>query len=281
MRGARGVARRRVERREVVVVELDLGSLGDVVAEPDEDVLDLLHRLADEVLVAGREGLTGQSDVEALVLERGAEGRLLSSASRSSTSASSSRRTTLPSLPITGRSSAASVEMERSISVSGLLRPRTRTRSLLERARRRRRRRWPRDRSCATPRAPGRAPSCLQLGVVHGHPFPGARARGVARRRRRGAARELVQGDGAGDAGVERLDARRRARQPGASSMVSRSVRRASVPGRGRRARRRRRASPGGRSSASRERRAAVSDEAVDARHAEATRERRRAVTSW
>ena len=53
--GARGVAGRRVQRREVVVVELDLGALGDPVAEPDEDVLDLAHGLADEVLVPGRE----------------------------------------------------------------------------------------------------------------------------------------------------------------------------------------------------------------------------------
>ena len=71
--GARGVARRRVERREVVVVELDLGAFGDAVAEADEDVLDLAHGLADEVLVAGREGLAGQGDVDALVGQRGGE----------------------------------------------------------------------------------------------------------------------------------------------------------------------------------------------------------------
>ena len=71
--GARGVARRRVERREVVVVELDLGAFGDLVAEADEDVLDLTHGLADEVLVAGREGLAGQGDVDALVGQRGGE----------------------------------------------------------------------------------------------------------------------------------------------------------------------------------------------------------------
>ena len=71
--GARRMARRRVERREVVVVELDLGALGDTVAEADEDVLDLAHRLGDEVLVTGGEGLTGQRDVEALVGQRGGE----------------------------------------------------------------------------------------------------------------------------------------------------------------------------------------------------------------
>jgi len=71
--GARGVARRRVERREVVIVELDLGTLGDAVAEADEDVLDLAHGLGDEVLVAGRERLAGQGDVDALVCQRGRE----------------------------------------------------------------------------------------------------------------------------------------------------------------------------------------------------------------
>ncbi len=75
--GARGVAGRRVQGGEVVVVELDLGALGDAVAQTGEDVLDLAHRLADEVLVTGREGDTGEGDVEALVLEGGAQGGLL------------------------------------------------------------------------------------------------------------------------------------------------------------------------------------------------------------
>ena len=44
-----------------------------LVAEADEDVLDLAHRLADEVLVAGRERLAGQGDVDALVGQRGGE----------------------------------------------------------------------------------------------------------------------------------------------------------------------------------------------------------------
>src|SRR5674536_17212 len=74
---ASDVYKRRVQRGEVVVVELHLRALGDLVAEADEDVLDLAHRLADEVLVAGREGPAGKGDVEALVLERIRERRLL------------------------------------------------------------------------------------------------------------------------------------------------------------------------------------------------------------
>ena len=42
----RRVAGRMVERREVVVVELDLGPLHHPVAEADEDVLDLAHACA-------------------------------------------------------------------------------------------------------------------------------------------------------------------------------------------------------------------------------------------
>ena len=70
---ARRVAGRRVERREVVVVQLHLGAVRDAVAQADEDVLHLAHGLADEVLVAGREGLAGQRDVDTLGGQRGAE----------------------------------------------------------------------------------------------------------------------------------------------------------------------------------------------------------------
>ena len=45
------VCRRDVERLEVVPVVLDLGTLGDPVAEPDEDVLELAPDLRDEVEV--------------------------------------------------------------------------------------------------------------------------------------------------------------------------------------------------------------------------------------
>ena len=44
----------RVERREVVVVELDLGPLGDLVAQADEDLDDLASDAVDEVFVADR-----------------------------------------------------------------------------------------------------------------------------------------------------------------------------------------------------------------------------------
>ena len=47
--GLRRVVLGEVERREVVVLELDLGPLGDAVAEADEDVLDLAARLRQQV----------------------------------------------------------------------------------------------------------------------------------------------------------------------------------------------------------------------------------------
>ena len=67
LEAARGMVRRRVERREVVVVELDLRALGDAVAETDEDLDDLARR-------PGRSGATcpgarrrpGQRDVDGL-----------------------------------------------------------------------------------------------------------------------------------------------------------------------------------------------------------------------
>ncbi len=46
---ARGVVVGRVQRREVVVVELELGTLGDPVAQAQEDVLDLADGARDEV----------------------------------------------------------------------------------------------------------------------------------------------------------------------------------------------------------------------------------------
>ena len=77
----RRVVGRDVERREVVVVELDLGALDDVEAHAQEDVLDLAPGLGDQVQVAGRQRrVAGQRDVDAVlgqaalelgVLERG------------------------------------------------------------------------------------------------------------------------------------------------------------------------------------------------------------------
>src|SRR4051794_35923498 len=61
--------RRDVERREVVVVELDLGSLDDPVAHADEHVLDLTTRLREQVQVAGVERVTRERDVDALLLQ--------------------------------------------------------------------------------------------------------------------------------------------------------------------------------------------------------------------
>ncbi len=45
----------RVQRREVVVLELDLGALGDAVAEPDEDVLDRALGLREQVRDTARD----------------------------------------------------------------------------------------------------------------------------------------------------------------------------------------------------------------------------------
>ena len=59
-----------VERLEVVVVGLDLGTLGDLVAHADEDVLDLAARRSDQVQVAQRERTTRQRDVDAVAFER-------------------------------------------------------------------------------------------------------------------------------------------------------------------------------------------------------------------
>ena len=72
-----------VERREVVVVELDLGTLDDAVPEADEDVLELAPRRGQQVQVAGVQRLAGQRHVDRLraqpVLElaRGQRGRAL------------------------------------------------------------------------------------------------------------------------------------------------------------------------------------------------------------
>ena len=57
----RRVRRRVVERVEVVVDGLDLGALGDVEAEPDEDVLDLAPGLGDQVQVADRRQRVGRA----------------------------------------------------------------------------------------------------------------------------------------------------------------------------------------------------------------------------
>ena len=59
----------RVQRREVVVLELDLGPLGDAIAEPDEDVLDRPLGLREQVGDAARDGQAGQRDVDGVLGE--------------------------------------------------------------------------------------------------------------------------------------------------------------------------------------------------------------------
>ena len=63
---ARGVVRRRVERGEVVVVQLDFRAFRDVIAEADEDVGDLAHHLVDEVDVTRRAPASRQRHVDRL-----------------------------------------------------------------------------------------------------------------------------------------------------------------------------------------------------------------------
>ena len=71
--GPRGVVVRRVERGEVVVLELDLGPLGDAEAEPHEDVLDLALDLRQQVRGASRHGIARQRHVDRRGLQRSVE----------------------------------------------------------------------------------------------------------------------------------------------------------------------------------------------------------------
>ena len=54
------------ERRRSCATCLDLAAVEDLVAEPEEDVLDLAADLRDQVQVAARELLAGQRDVDDL-----------------------------------------------------------------------------------------------------------------------------------------------------------------------------------------------------------------------
>jgi hypothetical protein len=89
-RRAGRVPGRERERVEVVVGGLDLATVDDAVAEPEEDVLDLPPDLRDQVqapaLVAGG----GQGDVDPLPVRR-ASSSAAASCSRSITSSSRSR----------------------------------------------------------------------------------------------------------------------------------------------------------------------------------------------
>ncbi len=64
---------RGVERREVVVLGLHVGSRGHGVAEGDEDVLDLVDDLADEVLGAHVGTAPRQGHVHGVGLDAGGE----------------------------------------------------------------------------------------------------------------------------------------------------------------------------------------------------------------
>jgi hypothetical protein len=63
----------RVEGREVVVLELDLGTLGDAESEAHEDVLDLALHLRQQVGRAARHGIAGQRHVDGRGLQLGVE----------------------------------------------------------------------------------------------------------------------------------------------------------------------------------------------------------------
>src|SRR6266700_1996271 len=77
LHGAGRVVGREVQRLEVVPVGLDLGPLGDAVAEADEDVDDLVGGAADRVDRPAGWDAAGQGDVDALGLQqRGGEGGL-------------------------------------------------------------------------------------------------------------------------------------------------------------------------------------------------------------
>ena len=69
VQGTGRVIGRRVESLEVVVLGLDLGPFGDLVAHADEDVLDLPLGLIDQVQPPEGRRPTGQGDVHALPVQ--------------------------------------------------------------------------------------------------------------------------------------------------------------------------------------------------------------------
>ena len=74
---------------EVVVGRLDLAAVEDLVAEPEEDVLDLAADLGDQVQVAARGADAREGDVDLLGRQRAVElGRARARRARSSTAAS-------------------------------------------------------------------------------------------------------------------------------------------------------------------------------------------------
>src|SRR5215218_3827115 len=67
------MARRHVERIEEMPRVLDLVTVDDVVAESEEDILDLAPDLRDEVVVATGRRLAGECDVDDVLRERTVE----------------------------------------------------------------------------------------------------------------------------------------------------------------------------------------------------------------
>ena len=67
---ARGMARREVQRLEVVPVELDLGTFGDLVAHADEHVLELAPDPRDRMQVPAPVLVAAEREVEAVALGR-------------------------------------------------------------------------------------------------------------------------------------------------------------------------------------------------------------------
>ena len=72
---ARRMMRREIQRLEVVPVVFDLGTVGEVEAEPREDLVDALERARDRMQAAALAVAAGQRDVDAFgseaVIERG------------------------------------------------------------------------------------------------------------------------------------------------------------------------------------------------------------------
>ena len=66
LNGSCRVVPRHVERREVVPLGLDLGTLGNLIAHAEEDPLELLPDLGDEVRVAGALAREDFGEIEAL-----------------------------------------------------------------------------------------------------------------------------------------------------------------------------------------------------------------------
>ena len=110
-----------VERElvEVVLDGLDLAVVADLVAEAEEDVLDLAADLRDRVEVAERQLLARERDVDDLLAQARLElGALELARSRSATAASSRSRSAFSSIRSRGRG------RPRSACASSLLRPR-------------------------------------------------------------------------------------------------------------------------------------------------------------